>query len=40
MRENEYIPLLKLVTEKHVNNAEGIQWACLAIGTLACNNGI
>ena len=37
MGENGYIPLLKLVIEKHMNVAGVIQNACLAVANLASN---
>ena len=40
MREKGYIPLLKLVFEKHMNVAGVIQYACDAVVNLAANNGI
>ena len=39
MREKGYIPLLKLVFEKHMNVAGVIQYACYAVAILA-QNGI
>ena len=39
MRENGYIPLLKLVFEKHMNSESVIQQACNAVASLAANNG-